>query len=272
MNQLKTTDLGGFPFVLDDLRWTADGIKEAIAGHLLPIIEFLGDSNSMIILNGCVATVTVDDFRHVSEGFIFWNNEVFHVPAQSVFSPDSENANLILETQFDVAGDKVTFLGGTINAYEVRTLKLVNDVTPITQNLFFVHTNNRYNDILKRIIASKSETWRLFTDYKNDNIYGVGLTPVGQYRKYMKDIDGFVHLAGEKVYDDGISGEETICTLPVGNRPPSELTYPITLMTVTEPVFAIIKIKTNGEITISSVVESFQSSVYFNSIPPFRVV
>jgi len=91
MNTLKTDIEGKFPFVLDDLRWQANGIVEALAN----IAKGFGDK---VILWGITATAT-----HYLEGAVFVDDEIFTFEQTALLS---ENLVLKIAETYDNNGLK----------------------------------------------------------------------------------------------------------------------------------------------------------------------
>lgn len=77
MNKLITTDTGGFPYVLDDIRWEQSAYREA----LNDIVKGIVDSGTVdFILWGCNITDNTTYFD-VSEGAIVFDGEIYHLAA-----------------------------------------------------------------------------------------------------------------------------------------------------------------------------------------------
>ncbi len=80
MNKLKTDIEGKFPFVLDDLRFQAEGMKKALAN----LAKGFGDK---VILWGLTANAT-----HNLEGAVFINDEIFKFEQSAILT-----GNLVLK-------------------------------------------------------------------------------------------------------------------------------------------------------------------------------
>lgn len=81
MNRLKTTDTGGFPLRLDDFRWLNDAQLETFKGTIKSLI---GDANYCILYGCLIADTKQNDIWTCSEGFVYFADEIFYVPAHQV--------------------------------------------------------------------------------------------------------------------------------------------------------------------------------------------
>lgn len=77
MNRLKTTDNGGFPLELDDLRWQEEAVRDAFKG----LTSFLERDN--IILSGVVISGMGTANTTWTEGYVLINGEVCKVDASA---------------------------------------------------------------------------------------------------------------------------------------------------------------------------------------------
>ena len=93
MKKLKTEITGKFPFLLDDLRWQFEGLKEAIA-------QIASAFGNKVILWGLVS----DDDGNLSSGAVFVNGEIFKFDASS--SVTAGNLVLKISETFDSNGLK----------------------------------------------------------------------------------------------------------------------------------------------------------------------
>lgn len=118
MNNLKTNINGGFPFVLDDLRFLHDSYKEAIRGFIN------GYGNQAVIMSGCVRSVNSGTVN-ITEGYVIMSGEMFHFPAQSYPTPQpGEVEYFVVDVTYDPSGNKVFEDGQSHDTYEIRKAKL----------------------------------------------------------------------------------------------------------------------------------------------------
>jgi microcystin-dependent protein len=121
MNKLQTTENGGFPFRLDDIRWMQNGLAQAFKG----IMSSYGVLNSTaVILSGCVRT-SASGTVTVTEGYVSIGGEICYSPAQSYPAPTlSQNEWWVIDVSYDSTGLKTFQDASNHDTYEVRTAKI----------------------------------------------------------------------------------------------------------------------------------------------------
>jgi hypothetical protein len=137
MNNLKTTNIGGFPLQLDDFRFVNDSVLEAFRG----IMSTYGIVDSVVVLSGCKKT-TFGGTTTISSGYVSINGEICLVPSHSYpVITGGEVEYWTVDVSFDSEGLK-EFQDGTMNnTYEVRIGKVVKgasvpvDHTPFSSSL-----------------------------------------------------------------------------------------------------------------------------------------
>ena len=82
MNKLLTEFTGGFPFLLNDLRFTDDAVRLAIKDIVNAIC-----GEGPVILAGCQFTQQ-PTYISVEEGAIFWQGEIWHVYPHNFTAPN----------------------------------------------------------------------------------------------------------------------------------------------------------------------------------------
>ena len=108
MNKLKTTDNGGFPFVLDDLRWLL-GQSASTAGIYQSMYGFFAAFGDNFIIQGGQTSLLGGVFS-ITEGWAFLDGEILKIEAQS--DPTVTKTYLSKSTTYDSSGNK-TFRSGT---------------------------------------------------------------------------------------------------------------------------------------------------------------
>lgn len=121
MNNLKTTDLGGFPLRSDDFRWSYQAMKDAFKG----IMSSYGISNSTaVVLSGCTRSVASGTVT-IAAGYISIGGEVCYVPAHSYPAPvGTQKEYWVIDISYDNTGLKTFQDASTHDTYEVRTGKI----------------------------------------------------------------------------------------------------------------------------------------------------
>ena len=109
---ITSTPPGGFPLVLDDLRWFLGqtGQSEGIYQALNNLLRLFGDN---FIIRGAVANFATDT---ITEGWIMFDGELLKVDAHNI----GFNTHFRKVITFDSAGDKKAQNGADIRAYQVN--------------------------------------------------------------------------------------------------------------------------------------------------------
>ncbi|MCX6232119.1 MAG: hypothetical protein NTZ33_11300 [Bacteroidetes bacterium] len=196
MNKFKSTDTGGLLlYILDDLRWIDEGIRDAIKGMFT---QFGLNPSDNFIFSGCEFTVTSitggKRYTH-TEGYIYLDGEVLKVDAGyiEVLDADWEVGSVIywdLVITYDIAGNRIFESGVSHDTYEIRKAKLFfdvpgGDVMPYNAN-----------DIVSKYLAgfkSKESDWLSAGSLIN------GWSNIGSPFSnivYKKDLFDVVHIKG----------------------------------------------------------------------------
>lgn len=246
MNNLKTNYNGGFPLVLDDLRWIDASVREAFKGIMS---AFNATGSETFILIGCVRTVDTGVVS-ISAGYVSIGGEVCAVSAHSYAEPtggDVEYWSLV--TSFDTDGDK-EFQDTTVNqTYEIRKAKVL-----VAASVPADHSAYDSLETIHKYIVDKlpRDSWKLF----NTLTVGVsGLFPGTWNALCYKDLDGFIHLKGTLLFEDESPGPISVlkATLPVGYRPSETLTRVIGVDDGTgAATICLLSILVNGEIRLKT--------------------
>ena len=134
MKKINSNFNGGFPFVLDDLRWMDEGINEAM---LAICRAMLAPGQTSMILSGCDFDLTVQDEITITAGWLYYNESgderILRVDAQTLsdqgFNIGSSGDTLRWDTSvsYDAAGNKTFYDSSTHNTYEVHKAVLVHN-------------------------------------------------------------------------------------------------------------------------------------------------
>lgn len=261
MNSLNTGNNGGFPFVLDDLRWMQNATSQVFKNLLKPL-EIAGFN--VIILQGCGNTNTGLNTT-IDAGIISINGEICQVSAHSIVTPIVGQFAFwsILET-FDPSGTKLYQDGLTHEAYAIREGKVVV-AGALPLDAVTIGTELNYFAQLRTGIQSKSPAWTVFDSFIDPP---AGFFP-GQTieRKGLIDVDGFARLDGFN-YADGPSINDVAFTLPEGFRPIKNRYCQIVSI---DGSVQVIEIKTTGQVVWKVVNSGSLSVIYLDQIPFFRV-
>jgi len=123
------TTTNEFPVKSGTLQFIQDSYKESLAQALSSLIESM-DSTQVYILSGLYNSGSGSNYN-VSQGVVYFDGELFDVPAFSFTLSGSElpypSVNI---TQYTTNADPVTFTDGTPrNVHNIRTLVVTNTTT-----------------------------------------------------------------------------------------------------------------------------------------------
>ena len=165
MNKLITTDLGGFPFVLDDIRFEQDAVRNAFYGILTA--WGITDDESFI-LSGCEVTTGGGNYN-VAAGYVVLSGEVFKVDAHSVAIVGGQTYFWQISETNDPAGLKVFEAGPSYNTYKVRKAVVIGSIgTPVSYLPMLAPTI--HEKITEKTAASRG-TWAAFDVTTNTTSY-----------------------------------------------------------------------------------------------------
>jgi hypothetical protein len=144
MKRLSTTAITtgvAMPLKSGLLDFLQDAHKETTADLVANLLGFTPDADTVYILLGCVNSNTAPTYN-VSAGVVFYNGEIYDVPAFS-FTTTGSNLpypNLVI-TQYTTNADPVEFTDGTPrNVCDIRKLVVTSTATstgfPIYDNWF----------------------------------------------------------------------------------------------------------------------------------------
>ena len=121
MNIFKTTDNGGLPFVLDDIRFEQEAVREAFLGL---VTSWGVTSSDSYTLSGCVVTAGGGGTYNITAGYIALAGEIFKVDAQTTAAvPFGEFLQWEVEETNDPTGLKTFFSAASFDTYKIRRLK-----------------------------------------------------------------------------------------------------------------------------------------------------
>jgi hypothetical protein len=242
MNRLKTTDSGGFPLVLDDIRFIIDAYSDAFKGILSPYGLTAATSYK---LSGCVTTPTPLGGFHCTAGYIAYMGEVMEVVEHEVVVAPLQQAFFQPETTYDIAGLKLFEIGPPAkDTYEIRRAKLVSMPAQIPESKMSHAAPYIHQKIASLIRHSTPDSgYNNVTSFQHDWENATGLAPLA----YKRGAYNEVHLRGV-VYHAGAGTEKDIAVLPTSYRPSSDIILSTCNL---NPVAAkMIKISTAGQISV----------------------
>jgi hypothetical protein len=261
MNKLITTNNGGFPLVLDDLRFLDEAYRDAFKHIIQGFIPDIDVNNSALILKGCERT-TVGIFPEIittyNPGIVAINGEI------CVFDGLIEGIGPVrswsLKADLDPSGTKVFKNGDSNTVYQLRTAELIIDLgspTPLNYSL-----SKRLSTEIANTVKSFSTTWQLLPGSLMQGSFAEGQV------SFMRDALGFVHLRGIW-HSTFLETNQLLGTLPLGFRPQLQRNYRLDAASETITGNCLVRINTNGEIRV---VGTATEEIRLNQIPPFLAV
>ena len=141
MNKLINTDSGGYPFVLDDLRFVDDSVREALKGGL----SFLGDG---FVLSANYNNITAATSWSFPETFAVLNGEILRIPAFTANSSPAVGKWYKLELDSTNSGTTPglkTFQDASVHeTYNLRKGKLTLQTTPLVGGEVVILSGNSW--------------------------------------------------------------------------------------------------------------------------------
>ena len=217
MKRLITTENGGMPIVLDDIRWLDDEYRNAWYAF---ISAFGATALTSFKLSGCVVTVN-DTTYTTTAGYICLEGEILQVDAHSITVSETFTAKWVVEETYDIAGNKQFFDESNHDTYLIRKGKLQQcGYTP--HNYMSCDAPYLKDVILGWTPASPTEeNWHYVGSGNPEPEFLNSWANTGgslAHLRFKKDVNGWVHIEGS--VSSGVVGTGTpIFTLPTGYLP-----------------------------------------------------
>jgi hypothetical protein len=264
MNKLKTTYDGGFPFVLDDIRWIQTANERALASLARALVSYSG-KETPVILYGAAVSNNGSDTVTISEGALYYNAEIWYIPAHSFSSPIpmQESPYWNLESSYDPAGDKIFYDGEMRQTYNVRLAKAAMTTTANAEVSLLWENTIR----LEGMSTGKA-------NLLPNTAAGVSERANRTIPSRVTKQQNVIHLdAGFTFNVNGTLGNPWIklTTLPVGYRPLSYLEFYAAATQLYEPdnpdILFCCRIDVNGDLKVKYVThDPYYQGVLFISI------
>ncbi len=227
MQQLKTTDNGGFPIVLDDLRWIQDGINLGFKGALSAAGIGL-DTEQGAVLSGCV-----ESGADITSGYIVLNGEVMFYPGDLAILPiaGGSEAYFELDPAVDAAGLKTFQDTVTHDTYQIRNARIVVSASPPANRLTWGDDTGRTILTWEENLNGIDDAWHQPDAAGEPALVGSWVQSTGSVPRlqFKKDKHGIIRLRG--AIKDGsvvVNTLDATFVLPVGYRPSNNATGAIT--------------------------------------------
>jgi len=232
VKELKTTDNGGFPYDLNDIRWLQDGVRETFAA----LIKTFDNSYQAIIICGCQISDAGGGNSILSEGYIYIAGQIYYVPAIAVPFAYGPGYLWVISNTFDANGLETFEDLTNNNTYQINRVQLQSSGSGVDVS----------DAVFLRDIIHKNSwvTATLASNFTSSIVGGV---------KVRLEKNGEVTI-NAKVYWDGTGTPTLIFTLPVGYRPNRSWTFIVANnedMNATANDAIFINVKTNGEVVFT---------------------
>jgi hypothetical protein len=127
MKTLVTTNNGGFPFELNDIRF----LQDATADCLKAITQIIGgETNKSYIISGVNLGFDGSNEYSTEPGYISLKGEICRVDSSVINVPTGQIPYWGYLDEFDVAGSKTFQNGSTFDTYKERKAQLLYDTMP----------------------------------------------------------------------------------------------------------------------------------------------
>lgn len=255
------------PFTGPSLAFLQNATLEAISNVVKGLAYPSYSSSQVYVLYGCERTGAADGAASgaaaVAAGAVFYNGEVFTVPAFSTTNINSQTLYSALVST-SVSPDPVLFSDNSSKNVHF-------------QRQWVVSQSGSGSNAQSSWVYLSKPTWNYIgdsgkptfkTNWGNYNLLGYG-DPVG----YSIDKDGFLCLRGIATNTGNVS--PTLFTLPVGFRPTSKVVLGLTTDSVSAPLSLsdnstmtqmTITIASTGDVSIGSTTAGHTYLVYLNNL------
>jgi hypothetical protein len=209
MNTIITTDTGGFPFMLDDIRFLDIANREAFSDAMRSMYGGIPGTDIGVILYGAdpgAGTAT--------EGAIFYNNEIWHMDAHSFSYTSNANVRACFTVAYAASGSRIFHNGNPHQVHQIRKVVYANyDDIPESsiKELSFNQLRSINSNLIYINPINYSGTWIMRPGH-NALITKVGRLVIGNIGFADDDLDTIGNFWDE------------VGSIPVNYRPLSRIT------------------------------------------------
>lgn len=188
MNKVLTTNNGGFPVVLNDLRFEQAATRDAFYGLLSAFGVSVADS---FIISGCTIASYLAGGAYAA-GYISLEGEVYKVDAGVLpVLGVGETWYWAVDVSYDSAGLKVFENAASVDTYQVRKAKIISSTTGLAATL----TTATLADKIRAIV---SEGWAayvpVFTAHDSSDVVVTGGVTVSGITAYWQIVNNTLFL------------------------------------------------------------------------------
>lgn len=148
MNKLITSNNGGYPFNLDDIRFVDSAYREGFKAVISPFADV---ENDALILSGMVRTQQGSVINY-TEGYCVLFGEVLHFPPVNLpLLQAGQFEYLAVNVTFDVNGNKTQENGVQIQSYEVRKATIIRATSQPSMAVIWQFVKSFYKEVESKI-------------------------------------------------------------------------------------------------------------------------
>lgn len=207
VKELKTTNNGGFPYDLDDIRWLQGGIKETFAA----LIKTFDDGFAAIKICGCQISDAGGGNFILSEGYIYIAGQIYFVPAITSPFAYGPGYKWVISNTFNATGLETFEDLTSNNTYQINRVVLQSSGTGV----------DVADAVFLKDIIHKNE-WAATVTLASNFVSAISGGVKARLEK-----NGEVTVHG-KVYWSGVGSPTLMFTLPPELRPNRSWTFMVT--------------------------------------------
>lgn len=258
MKRLKTSDItatAGFPVQGPTLDFLQNSYKEALNALARSIVtQDYYNSSTVYVLFGCRNTGSGSNYI-IGAGAVYYNGEVYLVPAATFTISGPNIARLVITTQMLAGVDPVTFTDlSTHNVHEDKVMIPQAGASGID-----------YETIQ---FFNKRTTLTLNSPYSSAGVLGLGI-------QFERKVNGFVIVEGNFTVSSNVTSGGIIATMPLigGVSVAADLIVPCSIWDGTNMILVNMVIRPNGEFriakgsdwTVNTFTITANSQIFFNA-------
>lgn len=191
MNKLISTDSGGYPFVLDDLRFQDEAYRDAIKGVCRSFARPTLTNDGFIFDDLDTGSITIDSSWTFPATYCYLNGEIYLIPETILNSTPTATKYYVLEENFSFTGTapglKTFQDGNSHETYQIRKAKLT------------LKTSLSSTDVLILTGNSVLSCWT----YETSNMYSVRHNALTGVLGLKDDVETIKNTLDEQSLNDG---------------------------------------------------------------------
>lgn len=219
MDKFKSTDLGGIPRVLDDLRHATG--QDGGQGIYQALNNILGSFGASFVVQGCIVNITSPTAATMTEGWIYLSGELLRVDAVIGTFNSTIDFTFTKIVTFKASGLKDLQSGGTANTYEQNRGVLSGGAGALN-----VLTGDRYKDQFdeRKVFDITGTNANLVSNSLSDGtgtdiaLHSAAVSGHLRYKIVGKEVRGSISIEGFEVKSQDVAGTPLL-SLVIRNLP-----------------------------------------------------